>query len=519
MRILGMKPDHDGSIAFARGNDLVFSLEGEKGSFERYRDLSALTLADAALLADEPPDVLAVGGWDKHLPGHYGKAAAGYFGLDAVEVSEAKFFGRPVTFFSSSHERSHIFMSAALSPEAPIEECVILVWEGVLGAFYHWRKHGKKIIKRHVLTEPGARYAALFGLADPTFLDRRDPRFEDAGKLMALAAYGDAAKVSRPAAATIEALLTCRTVYPFDKKNFADSPLHDCGLDDPTLHNAAQYLSDRLFDIFHRVAEAEFSQGLPLLVSGGCGLNCEWNKRWVDSGLFSSVFVPPCTNDSGSAIGTVADAMSHLGNPCKLDWSVYAGTPFRHDSIPDPTRWAAQPVDLTAVARLLAHNEVLAWVQGRYEIGPRALGHRSLLASPLAARSRTTLNTIKEREPYRPIAPCCLSDELDKWFDDAIADPYMLYFSRVTTDALPAITHVDQTARVQTVFPDDESSLAPLLSAFRKQTGYGVLCNTSLNFKGHGFINDMSDLLAYCELKKINNAVLDDTWYTRVSYK
>src|SRR5215207_6300968 len=201
-----MKPGHDGSIAFADGTTLVYSLEGEKDSFRRYNQLSALTFIDAGSLAIEPPDVVALGGWHKDMPGYRSRTASGYVGLDSVQVTDGSFFGRPVTLFSSSHERSHLFMSAALAPDAPVEECVILVWEGIIGALYHWRNHGKDIRRRHVLAEPGARYSALFGLADPTFPDNgSDPRLEDAGKLMALAAYGDAAEVSSYAAETVEA--------------------------------------------------------------------------------------------------------------------------------------------------------------------------------------------------------------------------------------------------------------------------------------------------------------------------
>jgi hydroxymethyl cephem carbamoyltransferase len=511
-----MKPGHDGAIAYADDAKLLYSLEAEKDSFHRYSELSALTFRDAGLLANQLPDVVAIGGWHKSMPGHRSKMASGYSGVDAVQVSDGNFFGQPVKLFSSSHERSHLFMTAALAPDAPIEECVILVWEGGIGALYHWQDCGRTITRRDVLTQPGARYSALFGLADPTFPHQGSyPRLEDAGKLMALGAYGTADRVSAQSVEVVEALLSCDTFYPFDKQAFQGSVLYNCSLDNPLLHHAARYLSDQLFDRFYTVAQTEFPSGLPLLISGGCGLNCEWNKRWADCGLFSSVFVPPCANDSGSAIGTVADAQSHLGGPCRLDWSVYSGMPFLTDVTPAPGTWTQQPIDLAATSRLLAEGEIVAWVQGRYEIGPRALGHRSLLASPLTAQSRDKLNTIKEREHYRPIAPCCLTDELTKWFDNPVVDPYMLYFARVTTDALPAITHVDKTARIQAVSPDDESSLAPLLREFRNRTGYGVLCNTSLNFKGRGFLNTLSELLAYCELKGIRHAVVDDNWYSR----
>ncbi|MGH3803217.1 MAG: carbamoyltransferase C-terminal domain-containing protein, partial [Pseudonocardiaceae bacterium] len=126
------------------------------------------------------------------------------------------------------------------------------------------------------------------------------------------------------------------------------------------------------------------------------------------------------------------------------------------------------------------------------------------------------LNTIKGRESYRPIAPCCLYEELDRWFDPPIDDPYMLYFTTVRTKALPAITHVDGTARVQSVRERDVPALHHLLRAFAARTGYGVLCNTSLNYRGRGFINTMSELLAYCELAGIQEIVVDDVWHRRL---
>ncbi|MQB01928.1 MAG: hypothetical protein GEU78_16920 [Actinobacteria bacterium] len=155
-------------------------------------------------------------------------------------------------------------------------------------------------------------------------------------------------------------------------------------------------------------------------------------------------------------------------------------------------------------------------LEGRYEIGPRALGHRSLLASPLLASSKQVLNTIKGREAYRPIAPCCRCEELDRLFVSPVEDPYMLYFSLIKTNALPAITHADGTARVQSVRAGDVPMLHRLLQAFGSQTGYGVLCNTSLNYHGRGFINSMSELLAYCEASEIREVVVEDRWYRRL---
>ena len=146
---------------------------------------------------------------------------------------------------------------------------------------------------------------------------------------------------------------------------------------------------------------------------------------------------------------------------------------------------------------MLANDLILGWVSGRYEIGPRALGNRSILAAPFRDSTRVRLNEIKQREQFRPIAPVCLQDDAENWFGCDHESPYMLYTYRATTDALAAVTHVNGTARIQTVSPATNKNLYDLLVAFKARTGYGVLCNTSLNFNGKGFINNMTDLDAY----------------------
>jgi hydroxymethyl cephem carbamoyltransferase len=512
---MGLKPGHDGSVAFIEDGTLVFSIEGEKDSFPRNSKVTVPLLLQAMEMAPASPDVIAMGGWGKYLPGLATNLGAGYFGVTPGAGRDGRFFGQRVTLFSSSHERSHLYVAASMAPNAPLEECVILVWEGAIGALYHWQAYGELITKQHVLTEPGARYAALFALADRAFPDLgSEPRLEDAGKLMALAAYSDDEEPTDEAITTVEALLAQATFFPaFHKQCYRHSPLYNCNVDDPLFHRAARYLTDRLFEIFRDVAEREMPRRLPLLISGGCGLNCEWNTRWREGDFFTSVFVPPCTNDAGSAIGTAVDAACFSGEPCSLRWSVYSGAPFCEDTVPNTETWSAQPLDFHALADALMTGRVVAWVQGRYEIGPRALGHRSLLASPLSCVSRQLLNEIKERQPYRPIAPCCAVEELGRWFEDTSEDPYMLYLTKLKTDKLPAITHVDGSARVQSVNAEQQPRLYSLLEAFRGISGYGVLCNTSLNFRGHGFLNSMSELTAYCEMKGISDFVVGDAWY------
>ena len=107
------------------------------------------------------------------------------------------------------------------------------------------------------------------------------------------------------------------------------------------------------------------------------------------------------------------------------------------------------------------------------------------------------LNEIKQREQFRPIAPVCLEEDAAQWFGCSLSSPFMLYTYRANTDALAAVTHVNGTARLQTVSSECNRSLYELLAAFKACTGYGVLCNTSLNFNGRGLINKTKDLSAY----------------------
>ena len=252
---------------------------------------------------------------------------------------------------------------------------------------------------------------------------------------------------------------------------------------------------------------------MPLLIAGGCGLNCDWNTKWKETNLFSEVFVPPVANDSGSAIGTAIDAQFHFtGNP-KIDWNVYSGLEFIANDSFDLAQYDQYETNYAMIADMLASNLIIGWVNGKYEIGPRALGNRSILASPFQDSTRVRLNEIKQREQFRPIAPVCLEEDAARWFGCDHPSPFMLYTHRVRTDALAAVTHVNGTARIQTVSSVTNRHLHELLMAFKARTGYGVLCNTSLNFKGRGFINNIADLSAYAVEHNLDGFVVEGRSY------
>ncbi len=518
MKILSYNPGHDGAFAYVEDGRLVFSIEAEKSSKYRHSSLSVPDAFDALAELHAVPDVLCKGGW---WPGDFpseGQAVADYRGTDhdQVIVGKKHLLGKTIDFFSSSHERSHLLCAFGMSNLPKGTPCSALLWEGIIGAFYEIDAELNITKIADVMPEPGHRYAMLYALADPTFdkLTAEFSRLSDAGKLMALASFSKRSQPSSEEETIASFLLQdCKHLRPRDCEVLKDLCHYNVGLEDQEFRNFAGIFSDRLFDRFSRFAEANLKRGTPLLITGGCGLNCDWNTKWKESGLFSDVFVPPVPSDSGSAIGTAIDAQFYFTGDPKIAWDVYSGLDFLSDDDIDSTHFDKWEPSVTTVAAMLASDLILGWVSGRYEIGPRALGNRSILAAPFRANTRERLNVIKQREQFRPIAPACLEDDAEKWFGCNHPSPFMLYTYRASTNELAAVTHVNQTARIQTVSALTNRPLFELLTAFKALTGYGVLCNTSLNFKNKGFINTISDLSDYTLQHQLDGFVVDGHIY------
>jgi hydroxymethyl cephem carbamoyltransferase len=520
MLVLALNPGHDGAVAAIQDGKLLFSVEGEKDTYARHAPVTSFTFTRILEMLDEIPDVLAVSGWHKtgplyFLPEAHRQLASGYHGSQSLFHGPIKLLGKEATFFTSSHERSHILGPIGMAPPDDVPLRAVLVWEGSIGCFYLINAKWEIEKEVRVLDQPGARYAFPFALADPHRADRGFPiDLDDAGKVMALAAFGDASGADANTVETVERMLE---EWHFAKHKYQDSAAYNSGVTSEETKTLAALITKRLFEVYAAAAEEHLPRDIPLYISGGCGLNCDWNTMWRDHGQFTSVFVPPVTNDSGSAIGTGIDAITMLGGEPFIEWSVYAGLEFEWDTEPDPAKWRRRQLDAAALADALAGSRIVAWVQGKWEIGPRALGARSILAQPFDAAIKDRLNEIKQREDYRPIAPCCRLEDVGRLFNDSHPDPYMLYFRTVRVDNLHAVTHVDGSARVQTVTKDSNGPLHNLLTVFGERHGAGVLCNTSLNFKGTGFINRMSDLSHYCETTGIDDMVVGDAWFERVT--
>jgi carbamoyltransferase len=242
-----------------------------------------------------------------------------------------------------------------------------------------------------------------------------------------------------------------------------------------------------------------------LAMAGGVALNCVMNSKLRDSGLFDAVWVQPAAGDAGTALGAALWVDARQGGH-GTRWRMndaYLGPsfsdadiePLLHDSGLDYRR----PEDLAGeVAEHLAEGRLVGWFQGRMEFGPRALGARSILASPTDPRTQGRLNFLKDREDFRPVAPVVLEEEATAWFVNARPSPFMLFVHDVRPDKaalIPAVRHVDGTARIQTVNRTQHPLYHDLIRAFADRTGVPVLVNTSFNTRGRPIVCTPRDAL------------------------
>jgi carbamoyltransferase len=240
-----------------------------------------------------------------------------------------------------------------------------------------------------------------------------------------------------------------------------------------------------------------------LVLAGGVALNCVANSRLWREGPFERIWVQPASGDSGTALGAAMHVAWMRGDDVRPMPGAALGREWESAALERRLATAGvafeRPRDIAdAAAAALARNDVVAWFQGRSEFGPRALGHRSLLADPRHLANLEKLNDIKGREQFRPVAPMVLAERAAEIFDGPLPSPYMLFTHRVRPewrDRIPAVVHVDGTARIQTVDRDAEPLLARLLDRFEVRTGVPVVVNTSLNTAGRPMVDDPRDAL------------------------
>ena len=266
-----------------------------------------------------------------------------------------------------------------------------------------------------------------------------------------------------------------------------------------------------------------------LCLAGGVALNAVANGRLQREAGFERVFVQPAAGDAGGALGAALVRASELdGRRPAAPASVFLGTPIDEEQACEvATALGFQVKRLSdtadAVATLLAEDQVVAFARGRFEWGPRALGQRSIFASPRSATTRDRINRlIKRREPFRPFAPAVLADRATTWFEGAPngLTPTMTTVCLTREERrgeLGAVTHVDGTARVQTVTQDSSPELFAILHAVEAKTGLPIVLNTSLNGPGEPIVASATDAVAFFAAHGVDALVVGSSLVTRRS--
>jgi carbamoyltransferase len=331
-------------------------------------------------------------------------------------------------------------------------------------------------------------------------------RSSDEYKVMALAAYGTPRflpELRRLVAVTADGGFR---VEPIDWSGFAPRVAPGSGDEWQGRHaDLAASVQARLEEVMLDLARWLHARtgDRALTMAGGVALNCVANSRLAAEGPFEEVWVQPAAGDAGTALGAALWLAQAHGDRVEPMAGADLGREWSDAELGVWLEAAGvareRPPDIAAaVAEVLAGDGIVAWFQGRSEYGPRALGHRSLLAHPGRAANLDRLNAVKGRESFRPVAPMVLLERAAEMFSGPLPSPYMLFTHRVRPEwatRIPAVVHVDGSARVQTVDPAREPLVARLLRAFDQRTGLPVLVNTSLNTAGRPMVDDPRDAL------------------------
>ncbi|SPP97946.1 MULTISPECIES: nodulation protein NodU [Bradyrhizobium] len=554
MRICGIKLTHDGAIAVVEDGRLVFCIEQEKcGNGPRYQsvenlDAVVLALAEHGL---DPRDIdqFVIDGWDGEIESQFqvlsGAVPIALKGapyverhaeglLESVDGFGLILGGKVFSYKSYPHVTGHVASAYSTSPFASAgKPALCLVWDGcIFPRLYYVEPRGARLIAS-LFPMIGHAYAA----AGLHFGPYRQPNRSSwdlgiAGKLMAYIALGS---VDESIVAVFEELYEKRFAADTEQARRYRADINNAESSLAALHDFFEASALRLTDkraedvlaSFHvfveRLLVKEMAMvllrhsSLPgarnLCIAGGCGLNIKWNSALRATGLFDDVWVPPFPNDSGSAIGAACGAMAAQNGFGPLEWSVYSGPDLQDSELPPD--WEAAPCSLRELAAILADNKPVVFLSGRAELGPRALGGRSILAAPTSPAMKDHLNDIKRREHFRPVAPICLEDRAPEMFSPGTPDPYMLFDHQTRAewrDKVPAVVHLDGSARLQTISRNSPHKVAALLVEFEQLTGLPLLCNTSANLHGRGFFPDAA---AACQWGRVEHVWCDGQLWTK----
>ena len=308
------------------------------------------------------------------------------------------------------------------------------------------------------------------------------PALHKAGTTMGLASYGSS--------------------FDFDFKSYSDN------IKDKM--NIAATVQDVLEkDALHILQQLEEENTDNLCLSGGTFLNCNTNSKIVQNSKFKNFHHFPACGDDGTSVGSALYVAHHILNFPRTEYEV-------QDLVYTGKDYPSKTPDYSYIAEEIAKGKIIGWFQGRSEFGPRALGNRSILADPRNYHNRELINNvIKNREWFRPFAPVVLEECYQEWFDFPIPSPYMLYTARVKQpEKIPAVTHVDGSARFQTINQKTNPHYYQLIKTFGELAGVPVLLNTSLNGNGEPILETEEEAKEFFKNSNLDLMVINGTILT-----
>ncbi|MFE5754619.1 carbamoyltransferase [Streptomyces massasporeus] len=498
--VVGINLGHDGGAALITDSVMV-AIGEERLNRTRYSpgfEASLLYCLRAAGLTLADVDLVAVSGIGRTPPARTETGLA-HLGIDRERIL-------PV-----DHHLSHAYTAYCLSP---YETATVLVVDGGgnnndTETYYAATPDGIERLGGNPPTRPRA---AGIGATYEAFTNHFGWHEQEAGKTMALASYGDPDLYLAPLFDVVDTQVHGRLTRTHARgvadlarrTGFDFGPYGSLGQGDLAA-NAAAYVQDQTERALCALATQTIAAtGLPdLCFAGGVALNCVAADKIRRLPGVTGYFAPPAASDRGQALGCALYAWHRLTGdlPKRPLNSDYFGRDYTSEEIEQalhrdprsglverrrtPFTWRRESDIARTAAQMIADGKIIGWSQGGSELGPRALGARSILADPRTRHSSDALNKrIKHREPFRPFAPAVLADHASTWFDLDVPSPFMLLAPPVHpdhADKIAGVVHVDGTARVQTVDPAVAPAYGALIEHFYQLTGVPVVLNTSFN--------------------------------------
>ncbi len=520
---------------------------GSTRSSKQLRDGGACIVSDGRILVATAEERISrnkrAGGFDQSLPAilrHHGLTikdldhvvvSSCCENTDSISGSNALVSFAPDKIHFVSHHLSHAVSCFGVSN---FEEALIIVADAggsvLEGNSPKWWTLPREQSTYYIGSDRGIQligrdfdgpYEAGLGEIFRYFTHHLGWKSTDAGKVMSVAALGDPKRFRHVSLVTfnswsgqLESSIANDPVNPatlprfFAENGFTAVPARNPQDEVTQVHfDLARYVQDQVGDaLLGKITHLSKESGLrQLCLAGGVALNCVINDRILRETPIERIFVQPAAGDHGQSLGNAIWGANLVGEwvngqghfspylGIQYDWNLEIAevSHILADRVGIQCTYHENNTLLRVTAARLADGKIVGWVQGRSEIGPRALGNRSILADPRQASSKQRLNSIKKREWFVPVAPAVLEEAASEYFQTDWPSPYMLRAVpvRAMTSALvPAVIHADNSARIQTVNREQNTQFYDLIAEFGKLSGVPILANTSFNGKGQPIV-------------------------------